>query len=70
MKKNQIILYVVVGILLLGILLMTFFPNMIYLVKDSTSQGGDKCIAPEGQTQEQWDEHISHHLSMYKECFT
>ena len=49
---------------------MTFFPNMIYLVKDSTSQGGDKCIAPEGQTQEQWDEHISHHLSMYKECFT
>lgn len=68
MDRKQIILYVVVGLLLLGILVMTFFPNMIYVVKDSGKTGLDKCIAPEGQTQEAWNEHMSHHPNMYKEC--
>jgi rhodanese-related sulfurtransferase len=30
----------------------------------------DKCKAPEGYTNEQWREHMSHHSVRYMECFT
>ncbi|MCR4284818.1 MAG: hypothetical protein NUV97_02105 [archaeon] len=69
MNKN-IILYVLLGIILLAVILMTFFPNIIYVIKDSGKTGVDKCNPPEGQTLEQWNEHMSHHPSMYKECLT
>ncbi len=29
----------------------------------------DKCKAPEGYTQEKWNEHMSHHPEQYEECF-
>lgn len=67
MNKN-IILYVIVGLLLLGILIMTFFPNMIYAFKDSGKSGEDLCKVPEGQTEEGWREHMSHHPNVYAEC--
>lgn len=30
----------------------------------------DKCIVPEGYTDEGWQEHMSHHPGRYEECFT
>jgi len=65
---KKIILYVLIGIAILGILVMTFFPNWIYAVRDSGSSGEDKCSPPAGQTEEAWREHMSHHPDIYKEC--
>lgn len=65
---KKIILYVVAGILLVGLLVLTFFPNMIYAVRDSGNSGEDKCTPPLGQTEEAWREHMSHHPDVYKEC--
>jgi len=67
---KKIILYVLIGIVLLGLLLFTFFPNMIYVLRDSGKTGSDLCDVPEGQTVEQWQEHMSHHPEMYKECLS
>lgn len=29
----------------------------------------DKCAAPEGYTQDEWEQHMSHHPELYPECF-
>lgn len=65
---KRIIVYVIAGILVAGLLILTFFPNMVHIVKDSGVNGEDKCIAPPGQTQEEWEEHMSHHPNVYKDC--
>lgn len=33
-------------------------------------QGPDKCQAPEGYTDQEWREHMSHHPDQYAECLT
>ena len=73
MDKRIILLYVIVGLLVLGLLLLTFFPGIIYAVKDSGIAGNsviDKCSPPasSGYTEESWREHMSHHPSIYSEC--
>jgi hypothetical protein len=65
---KRIILYVIIGLLISGLLIMTFFPNMIYAWRDSGESGEDKCVPPEGQTKEEWKEHMSHHPDIYREC--
>jgi hypothetical protein len=69
---KRIILYIIAGILILGLLILTFFPGMVYVITDSSSFGensnGDKCSAPQGYAEEEWIEHMSHHPSMYQEC--
>ena len=65
---RKVVLYIIIGILVLGILLMTFFPNMIYAFKDSGSSGEDKCSPPPGKTLEEWKEHMGHHPDVYKDC--
>jgi len=69
---KKIILYVVIGILVLGLLLLTFFPGTIQAWKDSGKSGSDKCSPPAGSdyTEESWREHMSHHPDIYKECLT
>lgn len=67
---KKIILYVIIGLLILGILLLTFFPNIIYAWKDSSKTGNKKCSPPPGQTEESWKEHMSHHPNIYKDCLT
>lgn len=71
MDKN-IVLYVIVGLLILGLFVLTFFPGLIYAFRDSASSGADKCSPPAGSdyTEESWREHMSHHPSIYKECLT
>jgi len=28
----------------------------------------DKCVTPPGYNEQEWKEHMSHHLDIYKEC--
>jgi len=65
---KRIFLYIAVGLVILGILVMTFFPGIIYAVKDVGKTGTDKCSTPDGYTEESWREHMSHHPNIYAEC--
>ena len=67
---KQIILYVIIGILILGLLVLTFFPGIIQAVADSGKSGLDKCKPAAGYTEESWREHMGHHPNLYKECLT
>ncbi len=65
---KKIILYIIAGILVLALLIFTFFPNMIYAFRDSGNSGEDKCTPPAGQTEEAWREHMGHHPDIYAGC--
>ncbi len=67
---RKIILYVIVGLLIFGLLLLTFFPGIIQAVGDSGKSGLDKCIPKPGYTEQEWKEHMGHHPNIYKECLT
>lgn len=69
---KKIILYVIVGLLILGLLVLTFFPGMIYVWKDSGKSGDELCNPPVGggYTEESWREHMGHHPAMYEECLS
>lgn len=66
--NKRIVLYIICGLLITGLLVMTFFPNVIYVFRDSGSDGGNICTLPPGQTEESWKEHMSHHPNIYGEC--
>lgn len=65
---KKIILYILVGILILGLVTLTIFPGIIYAIKDSGSSNLDKCRPQQGYTEESWREHMGHHSDIYKEC--
>lgn len=66
---KRIILYLLLGILVLGLLVLTLFPGITYAIKDSfNSNDSDKCAVPDGYTEEAWYEHMSHHPNIYGEC--
>ena len=67
---KKIIIYVIIAILILGLLVLTFYPGLIYAVKDSGNSGAEKCKPAPGYTEESWREHMSHHPDIYKECLT
>jgi hypothetical protein len=70
--NKQLIAYVLMGILILVLIVLTIFPGMIHAIKDSGITGNsveDKCIPGPGYTEESWREHMGHHPSMYEECF-
>ena len=71
--NKKILLYVVLGIVVLALLILTIFPNMIYIIEDSGITGNavssaDKCTPPSGVSFEDWQTHMSHHPDIYKEC--
>ena len=66
-RETTIILYLVVGILIVGLLLLTFFPGTFQALKDA-GKTGDICQPAPGYTQKSWQEHMSHHPNIYKEC--
>ncbi|NCN51384.1 hypothetical protein GW931_00020 [archaeon] len=73
MKFNKkIILYVFLGILILGLLIFTFFPNMTYAIRDFGKSGSneDICQPPAGTTLEEWQTHMSHHPNIYAGCLS
>ena len=67
---KKIILYILIGLLLIGLLILTFFPGIIQAWKDSGKSVEDKCSPGPGYTQESWREHMSHHPNIYRECLT
>ena len=67
---KKIILYIIIGLLLIGLLILTFFPGIIQAWKDSGKSVEDKCSLGPGYTQESWREHMSHHPNIYRECLT
>lgn len=67
---RKIILYIFVGLLILGLLLLTFFPGIIQAIEDSGKSGLDKCKPEQGYTEESWREHMGHHPNIYKECLS
>jgi len=66
--NKKIILYAVVGILVLGLLVLTFFPGITYAIRDSGKIGEDICSPESGYTPESWYEHMSHHPNIYAKC--
>lgn len=68
--NKQIILYVIAGVLILGLLFMTFFPGRIQAWRDSGKSEDDKCSVKPGYTEESWRDHMSHHPDIYRECLS
>lgn len=67
---KQIVLYVIVGILIFGLLILTFFPGVIQAWQDSGKSVAEKCKPQPGYTEESWREHMGHHPNIYRECLT
>lgn len=67
---KKIILYIIIGLLIIGLLILTFFPGIIQAWKDSGKSIEDKCSPEPGYTEESWREHMGHHLNVYRECLT
>ncbi len=67
---KKIILYIIIGLLVLGLLLLTLFPGTIQAWKDSGKSAEDKCFPAPGYTEESWREHMSHHPNIYAECLS
>lgn len=67
-----VIIYIVIGMLLIGLIILTFFPGIIQAWQDSGKSADEKCFPPPGSsyTEQSWREHMSHHLDVYKECLT
>ncbi len=68
--NKKIILYTIVGILILGLLLITFFPGIMNTQKSSGNSIEDQCKPGIGYTEESWREHMSHHPNIYKDCLS
>ena len=68
--NKKTILYIALGIIILVLLVFTFFPNMTYAVKDFGSNSGDKCSPPAGTSEKEWREHMEHHPDIYAECLS
>ena len=70
---KKILLYIALGLVILVLLVFTFFPNVIYVFRDSGIVGNSvsvqyKCTLPQGVSKEDWQTHMSHHPDIYKEC--
>ena len=67
---KKIIVYVIIGLLIVGLLILTFFPGIIKAWKDSGKSIEDRCKPASGYTEESWRTHMGHHPDIYKECLT
>jgi len=71
-KNTKIILYVITTMIVIALLISTFFPGMVYAVRDagagSSGSNGDICKPRPGYTEAEWRDHMSHHPSIYGEC--
>lgn len=67
---TKIILYILVGLVILSLVVLTFFPGIVHAWKDSGRSGQDICKPAPGYTEESWREHMGHHPDIYKDCLT
>jgi len=70
MVNKKILSYIILGLLIVILLVLTIFPQVIYAVKDSTTGNSveDTCNPPEGMTIKEWTTHMSHHPNIYSKC--
>jgi hypothetical protein len=68
--KKEIIIYIIAGLFILGLLIITLFPGIIQAWRDSGKSADEKCKPAPGYTEQEWREHMSHHPDIYKECLT
>lgn len=69
-EKTKIIVYIIIGLLIVGLLITTFFPGSLTAWKDIGKSADEKCKVPRGYTEQEWREHMNHHPSIYKDCLT
>ena len=67
-KTIKFILYIIIGLTVIGLALLIFFPGIIQAWTDANNFGNDKCSPAPGYTEESWKEHMGHHPDIYKEC--
>jgi len=67
---KRITLYVITGLLILGLLYITLFPGAIQAWKDSGKSIEDRCSPEPGYTEQSWNDHMSHHPDIYRECLS
>jgi hypothetical protein len=69
---KKTLLYIGLGIVILVLLVFTFFPNMTYAVKNLFIEDNpdDKCSPPAGTNEKEWREHMGHHPDIYAECLS
>ena len=63
-----IIVYIITGILIIGLVMITFFQGTLQAWKDATKSSDDICKPGPGYTESSWREHMSHHPNIYKKC--
>ena len=69
LKTNkEIIFYIILGFIIVGLIILTFFPGIINAIKDSGKIGEDLCAHDPGYTEEAWKEHMGYHPDIYKDC--
>ncbi len=66
--NKKILIYIAIALLVLGLIILTFFPTAIYAARIYGKAGLDKCKTTAGYTEQEWREHMSHHPDIYKEC--
>ncbi len=72
MDKEKLVLAILV-VLVIGALAWTLYSTFYgadYKKAISAEDKNDLCKAPEGYTQQEWEEHMSHHPDGYKECLS
>lgn len=74
MKKSEnILLYILLALVIIALIfsISTFFSESYsqeQYNKFVSAELEDKCDTPEGYTDQEWKEHMSHHPDRYKEC--
>mgnify|MGYP001590905361 FL=1 len=68
--NTKIILYILIGLVILSLIIATFFPEMIQAWRDSGKPEEDICKPGPGYTEESWREHMGHHPDIYKDCLS
>ena len=72
---EKIILYGLLVVIVIGLVfsISTFFSKG-YSQKEYdkfvSAEGNNKCETPEGYTDQEWKDHMSHHPDRYKECLS
>ncbi|MDP3900591.1 MAG: rhodanese-like domain-containing protein [bacterium] len=81
MSKENILIFTLVAVAVGGLAwsVLSFFQtagnkSLIASTAENFNQAvqtelSDKCQTPEGYTNEEWQEHMSHHPDRYQECF-
>ncbi len=70
-KDKDIILYLIIGLVLILVIVASFYAiNYLSYKKAVSSEQDDICKTPLGYTDESWKEHMGHHPDRYARCLS